>query len=150
MENAALYDVERGKQLSYIEIKIPMVWFVLWCFNATFNNISVMSWRSVLLVEETRVLGENHRPIANHWQIVSHNIVSTSKYRNERGTNCTVSCKSNYHTIMPTTGPQNTNDLHKNLHESGADPGFCVRGDESRRGVWGQLKVSSGSRAEPL
>ena len=27
-------------------------------FNATFNNISVISWRSVLLVEETRVLGE--------------------------------------------------------------------------------------------
>jgi hypothetical protein len=26
-------------------------------FNATFNNISVISWRPVLLVEET---GENH------------------------------------------------------------------------------------------
>jgi hypothetical protein len=25
-------------------------------FNATFNNISVISWRSVLLVEETGVL----------------------------------------------------------------------------------------------
>jgi hypothetical protein len=24
-------------------------------FNATFNNISVTSWRSVLLVEETRI-----------------------------------------------------------------------------------------------
>jgi hypothetical protein len=29
-------------------------------FNATFNNISVILWRSVLLVEETRVPGENH------------------------------------------------------------------------------------------
>ena len=29
-------------------------------FNATFNNISVRSWRSVLLVEETGILGENH------------------------------------------------------------------------------------------
>jgi len=28
-------------------------------FNATFNNISVISWRSVLLVEETGVPGEN-------------------------------------------------------------------------------------------
>ena len=28
-------------------------------FNATFNNISVISWRSVLLVEETGVNGEN-------------------------------------------------------------------------------------------
>jgi len=30
--------------------------------NATFNNISVKLWRSLLLVEETGVLGENHRP----------------------------------------------------------------------------------------
>ena len=29
---------------------------------ATFNNISCLSWRSVLLVEETGVPGENHRP----------------------------------------------------------------------------------------
>jgi len=29
-------------------------------FNATFNNISVISWRSVLLMEETRVPGENY------------------------------------------------------------------------------------------
>jgi hypothetical protein len=28
-------------------------------FNATFNNISVISWQSVLLVEETGVPGEN-------------------------------------------------------------------------------------------
>ena len=31
-------------------------------FNATFNNISAISWRSDLLVEETGVPGENHRP----------------------------------------------------------------------------------------
>ena len=37
-------------------------------FNATFNNISV------LLVEETGVSGENHRPAANHWQTVSHKL----------------------------------------------------------------------------
>jgi len=36
--------------------------------NTTFNNISVISWRSVLLVEETVVLGENHRPVSSHWQ----------------------------------------------------------------------------------
>ena len=33
-------------------------------FNATFNNISAISWQSVLLVEETGVPGENHRPVA--------------------------------------------------------------------------------------
>jgi hypothetical protein len=35
-------------------------------FNATFNNISVISWRSVLLVEETGVSGENHQPLESH------------------------------------------------------------------------------------
>ena len=37
-------------------------------FSATFNNISVISWWSVLLVEET---GENHRPVESHWQGLS-------------------------------------------------------------------------------
>jgi hypothetical protein len=35
-------------------------------FNATFNNISVISWPSVLLVEETGVPEENLRPAASH------------------------------------------------------------------------------------
>jgi hypothetical protein len=35
-------------------------------FNATFNHMSVISWRSVLLVEETEVPGKNHRPVAGH------------------------------------------------------------------------------------
>ena len=30
------------------------------------NNISFISWRSVLLVEEIGVPGENHRPAASH------------------------------------------------------------------------------------
>jgi hypothetical protein len=40
------------------------VWFMV--FNATFNNISIISWWSVLLVEETGVSAENHRPVASH------------------------------------------------------------------------------------
>jgi len=37
-------------------------------FNTTFNNISVITWQSVLLVEETGVLGEKttDRPAASH------------------------------------------------------------------------------------
>jgi len=35
-------------------------------FDATFNNISVILWRSVLLVDETEVAGENHRPASSH------------------------------------------------------------------------------------
>jgi hypothetical protein len=34
------------------------IWGVM-VFNATFNNITVISWGSVLLVEETKVPGEN-------------------------------------------------------------------------------------------
>jgi len=41
-----------------------LVW--LRVFNATFNNISAISWQSDLLVEETRVPGENHQPVASH------------------------------------------------------------------------------------
>ena len=43
--------------------------------NATFNNISVISWRSVLLVEETGGRGQNHRSVASYWQTLSHNVV---------------------------------------------------------------------------
>ena len=50
--------------------------------NATFNNISAISWWSVLLVEEIGVPGENHRPAANHWQTVSHNVVSSTTLPN--------------------------------------------------------------------
>ena len=46
-------------------------------FNATFNNISVISWQSVLLVEETEVAGENHPPAISHWQTLSQNVVSS-------------------------------------------------------------------------
>jgi len=45
-------------------------------FNATFNNISDISWRSVLLVEEIGVPGENHRPVTSHWQTVSYDVIS--------------------------------------------------------------------------
>ena len=41
-------------------------------------NISVISWRSVLLAEETGVPGENQRPVASHWQTLSHNIASST------------------------------------------------------------------------
>jgi hypothetical protein len=34
-------------------------------FNATFNNISVIPWLSVLLVDETRVPGENPSQITD-------------------------------------------------------------------------------------
>jgi hypothetical protein len=35
-------------------------------FSAIFNNISVIFWKLVLLVEKTRIPGENHIPAASH------------------------------------------------------------------------------------
>jgi len=45
-------------------------------FNATFNNISVISWLSVLLMEETGGPDEKHRPVV-HLDLIeirTHNI----------------------------------------------------------------------------
>ena len=42
---------------------ISLIWVWVMVFNDTFNNISVISWRSVLVVEET---GENHWPASSH------------------------------------------------------------------------------------
>jgi len=47
-----------------IRLELDEGWDMM--FNATFNNILDISWQSVLLVEETRVHGENHRLAASH------------------------------------------------------------------------------------
>ena len=59
---------------------IFLYWLVGWfmVFNANFNNISVLLWQSVLLVEETEVSGENHRPATSHLPTLSHNVVSST------------------------------------------------------------------------
>ena len=45
---------------------VIMVMIRVMVFNATFNNIPVISWWSVLLMEETGVHGETHRPVESH------------------------------------------------------------------------------------
>jgi hypothetical protein len=69
-----------------------LVWLMV--SNATFNNILVTSWWSVLLVEET---GENHQPAESHWQTLSHNVELTTLV--VVCTDCIDSCKSNYHAM---------------------------------------------------
>ena len=67
-------------------------WFVLIRHDMVFNNISVISWRSVVLVQETGVSGGNHWPIARKWPTLSHSVAS-STHRHE----------FNNHAIMTTT-----------------------------------------------
>jgi len=56
-------------RMKNINIEVSVCLFVcLMVFNATFNNISVRSWRSVLL-EETGGPGENYRPVARHCKL---------------------------------------------------------------------------------
>ena len=90
-------------------LKYIILMFILMVM--VFNDISVIWWRSVLLVEETR---ENHRPDATHWQTLSHNVVSSTprmggnRTRNVRGgEHWFHSYKSNYHTITTIKAPFN-------------------------------------------
>jgi hypothetical protein len=65
-------------------------------------------WWSVLLVEETRVPGENHWPVASHYCCIDYTLPWTGfelKTLVVLGTDYTGSCKSNYHTITTTTAP---------------------------------------------
>ena len=64
------------ERISYFDLPITIFFlsfqsksgfgFNVMVLNATFNNISVISWR-----KETGVPWENHRPVASHWQNVS-------------------------------------------------------------------------------
>ena len=87
MSRVSVIHFQRGARcklkvfLSENNIYIYMVRFMV--FNTTYHNISVILWRSVLLVEETGVPGENHRPVVSHWQTLSHNVVSSTP-RHER------------------------------------------------------------------
>ena len=70
--------------------------------------ISVISWQSVLKMEETE---ENHRHATSCFQTLSHNVVWSTWGGFEIttlvviDTNCTGSCKFNHHTILTMTAP---------------------------------------------
>jgi hypothetical protein len=59
----------RNQADSYSYMLDCVILFIV--FNATFSNISALSWRPVLVVEEVGVPGENHRPWASNWQTLS-------------------------------------------------------------------------------
>jgi hypothetical protein len=73
--------------------------------TAWFSLCCLTSLSAIFQLYRGGVPGENHRPVAGHWQTFSLNVVSSTP-RNERcliDTDCTGSCTSNYHTITTTT-----------------------------------------------
>ena len=67
----------------------------LWCFNAIFNNISLISWQSVLSMKE---IGGPREKIIDLSQQGSNSQLMI-------GTDGTGSCKSNYDTITAMMAP---------------------------------------------
>jgi hypothetical protein len=77
-------------------------------FNATFKKISVISWKSFLLVEDP----EKTTDLSQVTDKLDHIMLYTSPWSRFElpssvviGTDCIGSCKSNYHTITAMTTP---------------------------------------------
>jgi len=101
-------------------------------FNAPFNNISVVSCLSVLLVEETGVPRTNW-----HGQTLLRNVVSSTPRHGRIRTHnfsgdrhfCTGSCKSNYNTITPWRLPEIyaiCSLYHKDIPSFSFSTVFCI------------------------
>jgi hypothetical protein len=80
--------------------------------NDTCNNILVVSWCSVLLVEETGVPRKNPTTCRKS----QTNFEPTAGFKLTTliviATDCIGSYKSNYHTVMTTTAPQDLREEH--------------------------------------
>ena len=103
LENHSLHKIfEYTLSWAGFDLTKLLFWFGFMVFNATFNNISVISWRSVLLMEETGEYKLYHIILYRvHLSWMGFEITALLV----TDTDCIGSCKSNYHTITTTTVP---------------------------------------------
>jgi hypothetical protein len=103
----------------------------LWCFNAIFNNISIISWRSVFIARGNQCI--RRKPLTCRKSLTNFYDICCIRYTSTWvgfklttlvviGTDCIGSCKSNYHTITTTAAPWNliqlllSNNQQKRVH----------------------------------
>ena len=101
--------IKRLQVSSYIEEEVFFMMIPALCWIRLKRKICMLLVSGTTLTESPR---ENHRPAASHWQTLSRNVVSSTSFPWVGfklttlvvvSTDCTGSCKSNYHMITTTT-----------------------------------------------
>ena len=97
-------------------MNITNLGFVFFLFNATFNNISVISWQSVLLVEDTRVLEKTTDlpQFTDKFYQTGYQLTTLVGM----GTDCIGSWKSNHHMITMALQHTRPHNLKSEFQES--------------------------------